>query len=291
MKWVKYAAVVLVWMTVAAGAFCQAAEPAIPVTGILGAMTSEIAFLQDRLEQRNEKTLLGFKFIEGTLKGRKVVIVKCGIGKVNAAITTTLLIDHYEPSEILFTGIAGGINPDLLPGDLVVAASTVYHDCGMLTEAGFDYGGTSNPLTGQRNPKYFPADARLLDLAMNAANKVKLDKIQTSRGERTPRILQGVIATGDVFVARADKKAELRKSLGADAVEMEGAAVAQVCRQLGTPFLAIRSLSDLADANATVDLERFYKIASRNSAELVLALLEQLEAERNQNLQGSRLNE
>lgn len=255
-------------------------ETAAPVTGILGAMTLEVSILTEALENPVQRTIEKSKFTSGELNGRHVVIAKMGIGKVNAAIGATLLLEHFKPSEVLVSGISGGINPDLGPGDIVFAEKTAHHDFGDLTPQGLQPEGVRNPFTGQRSPLFFPADSRLLALAAASALRVKLEPLKTSGGERAPKIIKGVVVTGDVFVADPDKKAALRKMFGADAVEMEGAAVAQVCHQQGVPWLVIRSISDMADANAVKDAVSFRSMAAANSAKLVRDILAQLAQEK-----------
>ena len=205
------------------------------LTGILGAMTLEVAILTEALENPAPQVIQKLKFTTGKLNGRNVVVAKMGIGKVNAAIGATLLLEHFKPGHVLVTGISGGINPDLGPGDIVVAEKTAHHDFGNLTALGLEQKGTRNPITGQRNPVFFPADAALLKLADVSFARVKLEPLETAEGARAPKTIKGVVVTGDVFVADPQKKAALRKDFGADAVEMEGAAVAQVCCQQGVP--------------------------------------------------------
>jgi len=240
-----------------------------PVTAILGAMNSEVHILVNQLEDAKDREIEGFTFWTGRLRGRRVVITRSGIGKVNAAIATTLLYEHFRPAEVLFSGIAGGLNPKLLPGDIVIAAKTVQHDFGTLTDEGLHRRGTRNPVAPERNPVFYPADERLLKIALECAKTVSLAPIKMKKGTRKPQAIQGIVATGDVFVASATKSAELRKELGADAVEMEGAAVAQVCWQWRVPCLVIRSVSDMADEKALADAETFLRIAVANSAALV----------------------
>ena len=108
-----------------------------PITGILGAMPVEIQMLESRLQDQRTEQYLNVTFHTGTLNGRKVALAASGIGKVNAAMTATLLLDHFQPAEILFTGVAGGLNPDLAPGDIVLGEKTAQHDYGELTSAGF----------------------------------------------------------------------------------------------------------------------------------------------------------
>jgi adenosylhomocysteine nucleosidase len=248
------------------------------ITAILGAFGEEVSLIETMLAEGREQKVQGISFWTGKLNGRQVVLARSGVGKVNAAMTAALLIAYFKPSEVIFTGIAGAINPDLLPADIVIAARTAQHDFGALTVEGFIHRGAPSPVNGNRNPVFFPADAALLAAAEKAASRVELEKVKTGQAERSPKVMKGVIVTGDAFISSPSKKLELRKTLGADAVEMEGAAVAQVCFQQSTPCLVIRSMSDLADQNAQRDYEKFYRIAARNSAKLVAAIVEQLSA-------------
>ncbi len=249
-----------------------------PVTGILGAFSEEIESLDNSIEDRKVQTIEGIPFVTGKLKGRQVVLALTGIGKVNAAMTAILLLEHFKPEEVLFTGIAGGINPDLLPGDIVIAEKTVQHDLGRMTTEGMIYRGMRNPLTRIRNPVFFPADSALLSLAEASGKRIKLDSIKADSAVRIPIIITGIVVTGDVFVASPSKKNELREKLNADAVEMEGAAVAQICWQHEVPCLVIRSLSDSANEQAEVDINMYREIAARNAALLVENIVKQLAA-------------
>ena len=203
------------------------------------------------------------------------MLAETGVGKVNAAVTTTLLIEHFRPEEVIFTGIAGGVDPKLNPGDIVIGVKTAHHDYVFVKPDGVDTMPTRNH-AGDHNPLFIPSDERLCRLAREAAEDLELDKILTHDGERRPEIVTGVIVTGDAFISSDAVKEELRYRLDADAVEMEGAAVAQVCRQNKIPFLVLRSLSDKADRNATEDIQKFYKTAAKNSACLVMKILELL---------------
>lgn len=244
-----------------------------PVTAILGAFMAEVALLEDQLSDRQEHQVEGIKFTDGRMNGRPVVIAWTGIGKVNAAMTTTLLIEHFKPAEVIFTGIAGAVNPDLRPGDIVIAYKTAHHDMGTIWPEGLFFVGVKNRLTGMENPVFFPADEKLLQLAQRAAGKVGLREIETADGKREPRIIMGVVVTGDAFIASDKKCEELRKRLDADAVEMEGAAVAQICYQREIPHLVIRSISDKADEGAVADKQMFYILAARNSSDLVSEMM------------------
>jgi adenosylhomocysteine nucleosidase len=252
-----------------------------PVTGILGALPEEIAILKSKMSKKEKTTLMGIQFFTGELKGRNVIITLTGVGKVNAAMTTTLLLDHFQPDEVIFTGIAGGINPELMPGDIIIAEKLAQHDLGVVTPEGFQQQGVENPVNGKRNPTFIPSDPNLVALAQEVACDITLDVLRLGSENHKPKITKGTVITGDVFVASQRKKSLLAEDFGADAVEMEGAAVAQVCFQQNVPFVVVRSLSDNADDRAQRDLEQFYKTAARNSATLTIALLGEL-ADRNQ---------
>jgi adenosylhomocysteine nucleosidase len=251
--------------------------PATRITAVLGAMTLEIEAIGQELTDKKEMTVQGIRFTTGSLKDRRVVLAHSGIGKVNAAMTATLLVEQFQPTHILFTGIAGGLNPDLHPGDVVIGDKTAYHDYGEWTLEGFRVGRTVDPLTGKPNPLFFPADAGLLGVAEKAAAGLKLAPVKTATGERTPRVVTGVIVTGDAFVASPAKHEALRKEFKADATEMEGAAVAQICWQRRVPCLILRSLSDSAGAKAPEDELLFEKSAAQNAARLVTGIIERLE--------------
>jgi len=246
------------------------------VTGILGAFADETELLLAQVQQKKEVVIRQIRFTQGILKGRPVVIAQSGIGKVNAAITTTLMLEHFQPSEILFTGIAGAVDPDLSPGDLVIGTKVAYHDYGSLLPDSMQRRATRNPATMQENPLYFPCDARLLQVAGIAAKKITLEKMSSHGNSIAPKIVTGVIVTGDVFVSSQAATQKLHRQMNAAATEMEGAAVGQVCWQQHVPFIIIRSMSDNAGNNAYADVKTFYRVAARNSASLVISITEML---------------
>jgi adenosylhomocysteine nucleosidase len=240
-------------------------------------MTLEIETLGQELTDKTEMIVQGVQFTTGSLKDRRVVLAHSGMGKVNAAMAATLLVEQFQPTHILFTGIAGGLNPDLRPGDVVIGAKTAYHDYGEWTPEGFRVGRTVDPFTSKPNPLFFPADAGLLAVAEKAALDLKLAPVKTTSGERTPRVVTGGIVTGDAFVASPAKKDALRKEFKADATEMEGAAVAQICWQRRVPCLILRSLSDSAGAKAQENVLLFEKSAAQNAALLVTSIVGRLD--------------
>ena len=123
---------------------------------ILGAFDKEVTLLEDQLANRKQKTIEGIRFSSGQLNGRHVVVAWTGVGKVNAAMTTTLLIEHFKPKHVIVTGIAGAVNPELKPGDIVIAKKTAHHDMGTVWPEGLFYKGVKNRLDGLENPVFFP---------------------------------------------------------------------------------------------------------------------------------------
>ena len=243
------------------------------LTAILGAFEREVTLLEDRLTEPREHQIEGIKFVTGKLHGRNVVVVWTGVGKVNAAMTTTLLIEHFKPERIIFTGIAGAVNPQLRPGDIVIAEKTAHHDMGTVWPEGLFVKGVKNRLDGMENPVFFQANEQLVTFAQKAAERFDMQRVETVAGRRIPKIITGVIVTGDSFIASTEKCAELRKKLDADAVEMEGAAVAQICYQRQIDHLVIRSISDSADEGAVLDKQMFYILAAKNSSDLVAEII------------------
>ena len=244
-----------------------------PVSGILGAFPEEIKFLLTQMQQKKQLVIQNVTFTQGILSGREVVVAQTGIGKVNASITSILMIEHFQPEEIIFTGIAGGVNLDLGPGDLVIGTRIAHHDFGTITADSLLRRPTRDPSTMIENPLYFKCDTILVRLATTAGKKTKLEPIKKEGKEQLPRIVTGTIVTGDVFISSSIATEQLRKKMNADATEMEGAAVAQVCWQQLVPFVIIRSVSDNAGNSAYTDIKNFYQSAARNSAHLVMEMV------------------
>ncbi len=237
-----------------------------PGPGVIAimAVTREIGPIESRIESPRIEQVQGTTFTSGMIHGVPVVAVRSGVGKVNAAIAGTLLIERFSPAAVIFSGTAGAIHPDLRPGDVVIGTAAGHHDFGRFTEAGFVRGQIRAP-SGELDPVFYPADAGLLDAARRAAKKLVA----------TLTIHEGVIVTGDAFVAATAVRADLRKALTASAVEMEGAAVAQVCARTGTAFLVIRSITDLADGSANDNYLKHVASSSQNAADLAVATVDE----------------
>lgn len=246
------------------------------IVGVLG-IDREVAPIEARLQGSREVPVRGYVFRVGTLNGRQVVVGRSAAGKVNAAILATVLIGHFNPSALFFTGTAGAIDQSLRPGDIVIGTGLVQHDVGMLTPGGIQRRGVRNGVTGEMDPLVVPAPDRLLAAARQAVAGLTLPPIESAEGKRQPRIVEGVIVTGDVFVSSAPWRDEIRSSFGASAVEMEGAAMVQACRQFGVPCLVVRSITDRADGQAMTNYKQFIAAASENAAALVAAIVGRLQ--------------
>jgi len=221
--------------------------------GIIGAMQEEVEKLRDNMAVEEQRNVAGITFYVGTFEGRDAVVCQCGVGKVNAAMCTQILIDHFEVEKIVFTGVAGALEPTLDIGDIVISTDCIQHDMDVRA-LGFARG--MIPFMDQ---SIFIADPGLVELAVRAAQEVADGK----------QVIQGRILSGDQFVADLDVVGNLYLELGGACVEMEGAAVAQVCTLNGVPFVIIRSMSDRADKSANVNFMEFVGLASEISYRIV----------------------
>lgn len=213
--------------------------------GIIGAMPEEVAELIERMKEDSTRTKAGMVFHAGTLEGESVVIVKSGVGKVNAGICAQILADDYNVTGLINTGIAGSLDAAIDIGDIVISSDALYYDVNATV---WGYMPGEIPQLGQRE---FPADAQMMRRAQESCRTAVPDI-----GVHTGRI-----ASGDSFISDKDKKKWIRETFGASCVEMEGAAIAQAAWLNGIPFVILRAISDKADGSATMDYDVFEKKA------------------------------
>lgn len=241
---------------------------------IVAALHDELASVLALMPDEHKQVLGGREFWVGHLHGQDVVAVLSGIGKVAAATTATLLIQHFGVNRIVFTGVAGGLGTGVKVGDVVLARSFLQHDM----DASPLFPRHEVPLYGRSR---FDADAALADALELACERMLHSLPQTlgastveAFGLQTPRLHQGLLISGDRFVATNGESAALQRELpDALAVEMEGAAFAQVCHDFGVPLAVVRTISDRADDAAHVDFPKFLReVASRYSGAIIEAL-------------------
>ena len=225
--------------------------------GIIGAMEVEVAILKEKMEDVRIIKKASMDFYEGILAGKKVVVVRSGIGKVNAGICAQILADLFSVDAIINTGIAGSLNKNINIGDIVLSTDVVQHD---MDATGFGYRKGQIP---QMPVFFFNADENLRRLAAEVCREVNPD-IQ---------VFEGRIASGDQFVCDQDVKNRIVSEFSAYATEMDGAAIGQAAYLNEIPFLVVRAISDKADGSAQMDYSEFEKAAVDHSVRLTLNML------------------
>lgn len=226
--------------------------------GIIGAMDEEIAILLENMSEKKERIIANTLFIQGKLEGKEIVLLKSGIGKVNAAMATTIMHEHYSPTYVINTGSAGGFSEELEVGDIVISSKVVHHDVDV-TAFNYEYGQVP------KMPPMFVADTRLIEKAKEAVNKLSIQSAT------------GVIATGDSFMDDPDRVAFVRDKFPTMiAAEMEAAAVAQVCYQYDKPFVILRALSDIAGRNSSISFDQFLATAAKNATEIIMKMIKKM---------------
>lgn len=225
--------------------------------GIIGAMEVEVAILKEKMEDVRIIKKASMDFYEGILAEKKVVVVRSGIGKVNAGICAQILADVFSVDAIINTGIAGSLNKNINIGDIVLSTDVVQHD---MDATGFGYRKGQIP---QMPVFFFNADDNLRRLAAEVCKEVNPD-IQ---------VFEGRIASGDQFVCDQDVKNRIVSEFSAYATEMEGAAIGQAAYLNEIPFLVVRAISDKADGSAQMDYSEFEKAAVDHSVRLTLNML------------------
>lgn len=227
------------------------------IIGIIGAMDEEIEILLKNIDIKSVDEKANMKFNAGNLWGNDVVVVRSGIGKVNAAVCAQILIDDYNADKIINVGVAGGMGENIFPGDVVIGDTLVQHD-------------VDTSMFGDKLGQIprlevfdFKADENLVKLAKDACEK------NTSYNSFVGRIV-----SGDQFIASLEKIEWLKKEFDAICCEMEGASIAHVCHLNHVPFVIIRSISDNASNGAHIDYEKFIPIAVENSTNILKSMLE-----------------
>lgn len=226
---------------------------------IIGAMEEEVALLRSNISDAQSVTVANSEFTSGTMHGADVVLVKSGIGKVNAAMTTSIVMEKFQPDVLLNTGSAGGFDPELTVGDVIISSEVRHHDVDV-TAFGYEYGQVPNM------PAAYIADENVKNVAIKQAEAIEGIQVK-----------EGLIATGDSFMNDPVRVEALRdKFTGLQALEMEAAAIAQVAHQYGVPFVVIRSLSDIAGKESDLSFDQYLETAAVNSANLIMSIVKGL---------------
>ena len=228
--------------------------------GIIGAMEVEVATLKSNMTVKNTVKKASMEFYEGTIGNTEVVVVRSGIGKVNAGICVQILIDLFNVTHVINTGIAGSLNADINIGDIVLSTDACYHDVDVTV---FGYKKGEIPQIGAAT---FEADKELREKA-----KASIKKAAPDIG-----VFEGRVCSGDQFISSAEIKDAIIKEHGGLCTEMEGAAIAQASYLNNTPFLIIRAISDKADGGAEVDYPTFEAKAAKDCAAIVMEIIAEL---------------
>lgn len=220
--------------------------------GIIAAMTEEVAAIEKLMEDIKINNIYELTFIEGKIHNKNIVLVQCGVGKINAARTTQILIDNYKLDYIINVGTAGGLKEDIEIGDVVIADKLVQHDFD-ITAGGHEKGYISHL------GKYFYSNKDLIN---------KTENVMESLDENFNTFI-GTIATGDIFVQDVDVKNKIKEEFEPACTEMEGAAIAQVCTLDNMPFVVIRAISDKPNGNNGIDFETYLEMACERYAKFI----------------------
>lgn len=230
--------------------------------GIIGAMELEVSTLKSLMEIEKTVKKASLTFYEGKLEGKDIVLVQCGIGKVNSALCAQILISEFNVDAIVNTGVAGAIHSSLDVNDIVISTDAIQHD---MDATAFGYKKGQIP---QMENSTFVADERLV----NAAYDSSLDQAK----DKDFKIVKGRVVSGDIFISSKELKEELENDFNAYCGEMEGAAIAHACYLNNIPFVIIRAMSDKADGSANVTYDEFVIEAAENSKDIVLRMLKAL---------------
>lgn len=224
---------------------------------IMGAMPEEVAPILEKVGSYKTVEYAGNRYYEATYRGVELIIAYSKIGKVFSTLTATTMIEHFGATKLLFSGVAGAISPTLKVGDLIVATKLAQHDLD-ITAFGHPFGYVPE------GSVFVEADKEMIEMSKEVA---------ASMGKS---VQEGIIATGDQFVANDERKNWIGATFGADALEMEGGSVAVVCSALDVPFFILRAISDAADMDASFSFDAFLETSAKESAEFVMKMVDKI---------------
>lgn len=244
--------------------------------GIICAIPLELNHLREALNHTDHQQLAHARFDTGTLDGHDVVLVGAGIGKVNTSVVATLLADRFSCRAIVFSGVAGGLNPQLSIGDVVIADRVIQHDAGVIEDGQLQtYQSGHLPFCDPVDHLGYPIDPELLSRVSARLQDVRLPRLSAAAGgqERIPQIVYGTVLSGDQYLHCEATRNRLHLEFDAAAIEMEGGALAQVAESFDIPWLVVRALSDLAGAESRLDFATFATEVASSSAAILRRLL------------------
>jgi adenosylhomocysteine nucleosidase len=244
--------------------------------GILCAIPQELVHLREALDDSVSEEIAKLRFDRGRLDGHEVVLVGAGIGKVNTAMAAAVLVTRFQVRLIVFSGVAGGLDPDLHIGDVVIAGRTIQHDAGVIEDERLHtYQAGHVPFFNPTDRLGYPVDPTLIAKLEARIEGFVLPPLSARAGGegRPPRIVFGTILSGDQYIHCEATRERLFRELGGKAVEMEGGALGQVCDAFGIPHLDIRALSDLAGRDSRFDFAAFVDEVAASSAKILRRLL------------------
>ena len=226
--------------------------------GIIAAENEEMKAILNLMSDIKEEKIYNLTFYIGKVHSKDVALVECGVGKVNSARVTQILIDKYNPDVMLNVGVAGGLNPELNVGDMVVSESLIQYDFDATSLGKYEKGEVCD--TG----RYFKADERLINIAKGVLEEENIN------------FIVGKIATADIFVSEVDFQEYIRSEFDCECTEMEGAAMAQVCFLCNIPFVVIRGISDTPNGNNTIDFRTYLSMVAKQVGSITNKMLEQI---------------
>jgi adenosylhomocysteine nucleosidase len=247
-----------------------------PTIGLICAIPQELVDLRAALEHDRRTRIGGFDFDQGRLDERRVVLAEAGIGKVNTATVATLLAARFEAGILVFSGVAGGLDPALAIGDVVIAERAIQHDAGVIEQERLHpYQAGHVPFFNPTRELGYAIDPDLLGRVRARLEGLELTPLSAAAGGsgRRPKLVYGTILAGDQFIHCEATRERLHREFDAQAVAMEGGALAQVAERLGVPWLEIRALSDLAGKDSRFDFAQFVGEVARSSARILRQLL------------------
>jgi adenosylhomocysteine nucleosidase len=248
----------------------------IPTLGLICAIPQELTDLRAALDHDERIEIGDFAFDRGRLDHRPVVLAEAGIGKVNTTAVATLLAARFDAAVLVFSGVAGGLDPDLAIGDVVIGQRAIQHDCGVIEhERLHPYQAGHVPFFNPTRELGYTVDAALLERVRGALGDLELAPLSAAAGGRgrRPKLTYGTILAGDQYIHCEATRDRLHREFQAQAVAMEGGALGQVAERLGVPWLEIRALSDLAGADSRFDFAAFVDEVAKSSSLILRRLL------------------